>query len=336
MTNLKTAALAVLALSVSGTAFAGMYAVPPAMGCTAGNVTVPCEKKGWSIGAEALYVQVGNVGQVSNTTTTTTVNGVNYINESDDSLTPDWAWAFRVEAAYMFGTGNDINLNWTHFVKDTTQTTVAEGIDGYYTIDTVVGAQDTVSTDIDNKFDAVNFEFGQMVNFGEKVSTRFHAGLQYADIRQTLSQSAWNSANTLDYDYTNIESKFSGIGPRAGADTNYAFGNGVSIFGNFAAGLLIGDLSTDITVDATDTEGTVTDEATEDASSSNSIVPEAEAKLGVAYTKPMAQGDLKIEAGYELVNYWDASTINGNDYNSEETSFNYQGIFLGLKWLGNA
>ena len=334
MVNLKTAALAVLALGVSSVASAGMYAAPAA-GCTVGNnVTVPCDKKGWSIGAEALYVQVGNVGQVTANATGSTVDGVTYLNVNNDSLTPDWAWAFRVEAAYMFGTGNDVTVNWMHLVKDSSQTNTGTGIDGLYSLDTVADT-DTVLTDIDNKFDAVNLEFGQLVNFGEHTSTRFHGGLQFADIRQTLAQSEWASTNAAEYDYTNIESKFSGIGPRAGADTSYAFGNGISVFGDFAAGLLIGDLKTTAYSDLTDSTGALVARATDTSSVSNAIVPEAEARLGLAYTQPMAEGDLKIEAGYELANYWDASTINGNDYNSEETSFNYQGIFLGLKWMGN-
>lgn len=335
MVNLKTAALAVLALGVSGAASAGMYAAPPAMGCTAGNVTVPCEKKGWSIGVEGLLVKVGDVGQVTSTTTTTTTGGVTSSTTTNDSLDPDWDWAFRLEAAYMFGTGNDLNLNWTHFTNLTSQSTVATGINALYATD-VTGA-DTVATDIDNKFDAINLEFGQMVNFGEKVSTRFHGGLQFADIRQTLAQSSYVSTAATTYNYYNNESKYTGIGPRAGADTSYCFGNGVSIFGDFAAALLIGDLETTTSTDSV-SAGTLTNTTSSTSSVSNAIVPEAEARLGLAYTKPMAQGDLRVEAGYELTNYWDASTVNGSTANAtaDETSFNYQGIFLGLKWMGNA
>lgn len=348
MVNLKKAALAVLVLGVSGAASAAMYAPPPAPGCPEGNVTVPCEKRGWSFGVDALYVQVGSAGQVATTTTGTVASaGVQSVeipqySNNYTSLTPDWNWGFRVDAAYLFGTGNDLNLNWTHFVKTTDQTNTAaagETLNGLYIADVLDSGEDidNIDSSVDNKFDAVNLEFGQTVNFGEKVASRFHAGLQYADIRQTISQSGWNGSNVAIYDYSSTESKFAGVGPRAGLDSSYDFGNGVSIFGNFAGGLLVGDVKYNSSQSFTDAEGTGTIVAsgTTSATSDTSFVPEAEAKLGVAYTKPMAQGDLRVQAGYQVANYWNALSTTSQGTDGDKTDFNYQGVFLGLKWLGN-
>jgi len=332
MVNLKKAALAVIALGVTSVASAGMYAPPAAAGCTGSSVSVPCEKQGWSFAADALYVQTNNVGQV--TTTGTTSNGV--ATASYQNLQPNWVWGYRFAAGYDFGTGNDLNVNWTHFVKQSSQTT--DGAVALYASNDLQGdnASTNVATDIDNTFNAVNFEFGQTVNFGEHVDTRFHAGLQYAQIKNTLDQSV-NSSNVAIYNEETIESKFDGIGPRLGMDSSYSFGNGLSVFGNVAGSLLVGNLKYNETGVQTNANGTGTTAAgtITSASADNSIVPEMDAKLGLSYTKPLAQGDLSAEVGYEVANYWNSTSYTSSAGDADKTDFGYDGIFFGLKWLGN-
>lgn len=334
MISLKKAALAVFAFGVSSAASAGMYEAPPAaMGCTGNNVTVPCEKRGWSFAADALYVETNNVGPV----TATVSGGETSTNRSFNDFQSDWQWGFELAAAYYFGTGNDINLNWTHFTSNSSETNTQAGVVGLYTVSFIddIGEANSISTSVDNNFDAVNFEFGQLVHFGEHVDTRFHAGLQYASISQTLDQSAWISTEPEFVNTGNIKSEFNGLGPRLGMDNSYNFGNGVSLFGNLEVGLLVGDITTNLTFTEIDSDvpgGEV--QATYDNSFDSSLVPEAEAKLGVSYTKPLAQGDLSVDVGYEVANYWDA-LASTTDYN-ETTNFGYNGLFFGLKWMGNA
>lgn len=343
MVSLKKAALAVLALGVTGVASAAMYVPPPATGCTVGNnVTVPCEHKGWSFAADALYVQTNNVGAVTSdiTGTNTGVPATSTLNDDIGSLNTDWNWGFELAAAYYFGTGNDVNINWTHFVHGSDQT-VTDGtgsLTGNYIHDIYPSgsAADTIYTDVSNNFNAVNFEFGQLVHFGEHVDTRFHGGLQWAQIDETLTQTGTDASSGAD-DSAYITSDFDGIGPRFGMDSTYNFGNGFGVFGDLAASILVGSVKT--TSSETYNNGTAdTGSLTSSSSTGNSVIPEAEAKLGVRYTKALAQGDLSAEVGYQAVNYWDAQNI--TDYNdlgnSDESNFGYNGIFFGLKWVGNA
>jgi hypothetical protein len=345
MVSLKKAALAVLALGVTGVASAAMYMPPAAAGCTVGNnVTVPCEKKGWSFAADALYVQTNNVGAVTSNVTGgfNTADATGAINNNVGDLGTDWNWGFQLAAAYYFGTGNDVNINWTHFVHSTEETdTAASGVMiGNYLSDILnTGAsQNQVYTKLDNDFNSVNFEFGQLVHFGEHVDSRFHGGLQWAQIDETLTQTGSNTSVAAANDTNVIDSDFDGIGPRFGADTAYNFGNGFSLFGNVAGALLIGSINTTQTETFTNTAGAIVGQATSSSDTGNTVVPEAEAKLGVRFTKAMAQGDLSAEVGYQAVNYWNAQNI--TDYNdvgnSDESDFGYNGIFFGLKWMGNA
>lgn len=142
----KKTAIAALVLGVSGAASAAMYAPAPAPACSAGNVTVPCEKMAWDLGIHALYLRtsdnVGSTGQ--------------YNGDSD--------WGFRLEGSYHFGTGNDVTIEWTWFDNDFG----TNGTAGYRNA----------------KYNVVNVEMGQHVDMGEMFDMRFHGGFQYANFQQ--------------------------------------------------------------------------------------------------------------------------------------------------------
>jgi hypothetical protein len=312
---------------------------PAATGCTVGtNVTVPCEKKGWSFAADALYVETNNIGAVSANTTTSGTTGTT-TNVGVNDFNNDWNWGFVLAAAYYFGTGNDINLNWTHFVHTADQTDTAD--EGYYIGDVLDDSEalDQVSTSVGNDFNSLNLEFGQLVHFGDHVDTRFHAGLQWAQVDESLEQTGLNTSDdSLSTDSASVTSDFDGIGPRLGMDSAYNFGNGLSLFGDLAASLLVGSVKTTSSETRTDEAGDVSAIINTSSSTGNMVVPEAEVKLGVRYTKPLAQGDLSAEVGYEAVNYWNVQNLAQYDDtgSDNESNFGYNGIFFGLKWMGNA
>lgn len=319
-------ALAVASLAISTTANAAMYSkAPPPPACTGVNVTVPCEAQAWDFGIQALYVRP--------------IQGTNQywapaIGNNFDAVLlnsdPKWTWAFRLEGSYHFGTGNDININWTHFSKKVERNYV-------YNLD-AIAPQLRLNLDFynDAKFDAVNFEFGQHVDFGEHKNVRFHGGLQYARIDST---NKWTgSVNAFPNDFVHVQdaSKFNGIGPRGGVDMSYDFDNGFSITGSAAGSILVGTLKSTLSAWGTGPNlgaiGVVANGVSLRASKT-SIVPSVEAKLGAKYTHAMAQGDLSIEGGWMFANYWDSvqTTLLPDTHN-----FGYQGPYLGVKWMGNA
>ena len=313
MLNLKKTAVAVLALG-SSAVFAG------SMGpvCSAVNVTVPCESTAWDFGAKALYMQpsVNSNGGFGLDTTT--------------SHNPNYNWGFQIEGSYHFNTGNDLNVNWYHLTKSSDRT--------FGPGPTVTGAFGTTSVtpvsavaSLDPKWDMVNIEFGQHVDFGDNKSVRFHGGGEYARLSNDVATSsvltvkrpgvvASKVANATTYKPT-----YNGFGPRLGADMAYGFGNGLSVYANGATAMLAGTSS--FTTSYTDTLGdfeTVKHSRT-------TIVPEIDAKLGATYTYAMAQGDLTLDAGWMWVNYFNVHENN----DSLRSDFGLQGPFIGLKWLGN-
>jgi len=259
----KKTAIAALVLGFTGAASAAMYAPAPAPSCAAGNVTVPCERSAWDLGVDALYMR-----SEDNALLNTAGFRANY------------GLGFRLEGSYHFGTGNDVSLNWAHGKKTTDETI------------------NTVALSLTNTLDVVNFELGQVVNFGESVSMRFNGGVQYITVKDT------GSSDAVAFDI-----KGTGFGPRLGMMTQYDFGNGFGVYGDLDAALLVTKI-TDIT-STTDAHGTAL------STSSN---------IGMTYTHSMAQGDLTTRLA------WGVRQVNM----ASAAGAGWDGFTLGMKWVGNA
>lgn len=326
MFSLKKTAIAVLALG-SSAAFAGTMGPV----CTPGNVTVPCATTGWDVGVYALYLEPSYSG---------TPRIFNYLGSSfvgdqrvHTKLNTDFDWGFKLEGSYHFSTGNDINVNWYHWDDTTSQ-------NAHYFSETS-GAEVTFTPyQIEHKWDAVNFEFGQHVDFGEFKNIRFHGGAQYARLEHreyaAYAINVPSAGFVVDPDtgaivldpgssevgVNRVDLTFRGVGPRVGADMSYDWINGFAIYANGAAALLVGDKKVN------DTSNVEPNRA-----SRTSIVPELEAKLGLKYTYAMAQGNLTLDGGYMVANYWDAFEFVQAGF-AGSTNFGVHGPFIGLKYVG--
>ncbi len=341
--SLKKITLALVALGLSGAAFAGSYTPEAApVGCTAGNVTVPCEKSAWDIGFTGMYVQATN--DDLHDYSTTTVAGNNFDTDVH-TLNPKSGFAFNLQGSYHWGTGSDITVDWTHLNRSSS-TDVVGGTFGPVNnpVGRFIGGYNTVSSTVKFQHDAVNVAFGQLLNVGEHVDVRLHGGLQWARVDGTFDQSGVNVTNGVVLPLFASEvaqntSKFDGIGPRAGFDASYKFGNGLSLVGRSAIALLVGDIKTD-TYNAVAINGLGTFVGTSHQTT-RTVVPAANADLGVAYTHAMAQGDLGLEAGYRVaadfnsVRWVDSANTNAGRTGHEVSNFGYHGFYLTAKWTGN-
>jgi hypothetical protein len=313
MHQLKNLSLAMLSLSAS-ISFAGTMG--PA--CTPGQATVPCSTSAWDIGIQALYLHpsfAGDPRTLVGLYTTKNVNGTRvWVNRFDD-----YDWGFKIEGSYHFNTGNDVNLNWYHYDNTFGQPYQSTNFNGaILDIDVNQGV----------KWDALNLELGQHVDFGENKNVRFHGGIQYANLEATdysLFRSViFEGALVVQNSQNRTKQEYSGFGPRFGLDMDYDFKNGVAIYANGAAAVLVGKSQVN---DASDEEP--------NRSEINSyIVPEIEGKVGVKYSHAMAQGTLMADLGYMAVNYFSAI------YTTQEAlrgsnNFGLSGPYAGLKWTGS-
>lgn len=330
MLTLKKTAVAVLALG-SSAVFAG------SMGpvCTPGMVTVPCARTAWDFGAQALYLDAG----------TSIGDYIGHVVNSDSSSTAvkpsnTWSWGFEIEGSYHFNTGNDVNLNWYHIdhSKNVLRTLGAgqEFAPIWYGSTTNTGRLISgVSANVSHQWDAVNLEFGQHVDFGEFVNTRFHGGLSYLHLlRNETIQGTPVAPTTIPTQRLNSNLSYNGVGARLGADNFYDWNNGFAVYAKGEMALYAGQSKTTANASTpyvTFIPGlTSTFPVGQFSGSTTKVVPELGAKLGGTYTYAMAQGDLSFDVGWMWINYFNAidNTINAYD-------FNLQGVYFGAKWVGN-
>ncbi|MCC5792776.1 MAG: hypothetical protein JJT82_09260 [Legionellaceae bacterium] len=305
MLNLKKTAVAVLALG-SSAVFAGTMGPV----CTPGNVTVPCENTAFDVGIYALYLKPSYSAN-SAFIETVDANGNSVYRE----LKNDWDWGFRLDGSYHFNTGNDLTVNWYHFNGKTTNRFILADVDAAF----------AAGMRIEPKWDAVNLEFGQHVDFGDYKDIRFHAGVQYARIQRDARIAVDVTSPNVNFDVAERQrTRYNGFGPRIGSDMTYNFGNGFAVYGNAAAAILVGQhkSSTTNSVLGTSRRGDHT-----------AMVPELEAKLGMKYGYAMAQGDLTLDAGWMWVNYFDAQRALFDEVQTGNFALN--GPYIGLKYVGN-
>jgi hypothetical protein len=98
MLKLKKTAVAVLALG-SSAVFAGTMGPV----CAPGNVTIPCEKTAWDLGAQALYLQTSIAGDAfydnAHTVSPNASGSTSIYHETSTGSQGNWGWGFMVEGS---------------------------------------------------------------------------------------------------------------------------------------------------------------------------------------------------------------------------------------------
>lgn len=270
--------------------------------------SVNSDQHTWSFGAQANYLApTYSVDYLTAFTTNATTANFN-------SLDPDWNWGFKLEGGYQFNTDNDINVNWSHFDETTSRTILLTTIPSGITFN--------ADTQVKPRWDAVNAEYGQNINFGERKNIRFHGGGQYAWFKTTVLAAP---AGTVFSDQ--LTTKFNGVGPRVGADLAYDWRNGIVMYAKGATALLIGTASFNTNT------ASVLSAAGSSNGSKRQMVPELEGQLGISYTYPLSQGDVKFDAGYLWLNYFDSQNIRTFSREGGTSDFALSGPYVGLKWM---
>ena len=356
------------ALSMSVNAQSAALPEEPIQACTLGEVTVPCEAKAWDIAFDVFYAR-----QASETNWYTIHNPV--ISSSPmqqyqyHQHQPDWAWGFRAEASYHFGTGSDIRVNYFYLNRSTDNQlkSADNNLHSPYLPDWFDGRIPPIDEPIItpegwNQIDQwsrtrlhnANIEFGQTSDFGEKINIRFHSGLGFIYLNHNLTIEGSNTGSQRRQQIrakNEMQSRFSGIGPRFGQDTRYDFDNGVSIYGNYAIGAYIGHLKStgNVTTQVPDdTRLTEVDiEVIRNTSSQTAMVAGFEARLGIQYALPVSFGDVTFDLAFHTRIYQNIiqqtgientvigpTVISDIEFTKQNHNWGFFGPSLGIKVIG--
>ncbi|MFT3741833.1 MAG: Lpg1974 family pore-forming outer membrane protein [Gammaproteobacteria bacterium] len=372
--------LSVVLAAAGLSASLGAYAAVPT-DTTPFGVNIPNLKGGIEVTLEGLYLRPTdeNLDYAQVNTTAFDFSGFPFntsvVTDRDlKSVNPNYDFAFRIGLGYVFpDSGNDVQLNWLHFDHSNDSSTstnpgdvlvTAIGIPlinppvNIFGITGDVGA----TSDVDSKLDTVNLDVGQYVNFGTRLQTRFFGGLQFSRVEQDThnTYSAFYTDNLIPpatFSFTeddDLDSKFTGVGPRFGVDTSYNIWNCFGLAAHVSGALLVGklnDTDQDTNLNAIlsfPTGGGTTvlnfnDNIDTDTNDNDwRVVPTFDAKLGLNYTWLFQnQSALTLEAGYQVTRFFDVvdtyqvnnsglGVLTGID--RETTNVGYDGPFLSLNY----
>jgi hypothetical protein len=197
----------------------------------------------------------------------------------------------------------------------------------------------SVSSSADTKLDAVDLDVGQYIDVGTRLRMRMFAGLRLARVSSDLSTTfAEDDANYFveipgpgkdadgllsSFGNEQLNSKFTGMGPRLGVDAVYHLGHSFGFVAKASASVLVGESESNSSFlgglsmtgidigmpnnnDDADPAEFVIDVSSESEKSAR-VVPVLDAKLGLNYTHTFQnQSLLTIEAGYQATQYINA------------------------------
>lgn len=324
--NIKRLTLALIALGLSAPVLADSSPF-----C----VTVPNQQGGFTVGADLLWLRPHTPDLTYSTASTSVTTGLVTTNTTTLSiLNPSYHWAFDLMAAYRIPcTGNDITALWTHLSNKSDSASESHHFSSTDPLDPRIDATDFSST---FKYDAVDLDLGQRVNFGDYFNFRMFAGLRGADVKQTFSKtltatitiSPLTGFATLDQ-----SSEFKGIGPQMGIEGRYCIGYGFGIDAGTTLSALVGRVDNSAST-ATFTLPTTTSSSNSiSVDKKNRVVPALDMNLGVDYTfnfNNCSRSSLVIQAGYKVIHYWDV-----NDRLISNTTASFDPALTGVNTAGS-
>ncbi len=271
--------------------------------CQAKTATVPCERKAWNVGIEALYLEPYYNGFL----TYLAPQQVATNTFKHSQIGKEYGWGFRIEGSYHFSTGKDLKVNWLHYKNRVATEQIGENNQVFINHTTP-------------QIDAVNIEIGQLVHYGESAAIRFHGGGQYAQIKNPLYI---DSNGIAQFD---IQTKANIIGPRLGADMMYDFQKGFTAFCNGAGALLAGKNKF---------HNVSPRFSSVHYGESTDVTPLLEAKLGAQYTHRISDSEVKLKLGWMWLKYFNIyQTFANRTNNIEQSDLSLQGPFAGVVWIG--
>lgn len=170
-------------------------------------------------------------------------------------------------------------------------------------------------------FNQVNIDYGQMVNFGDRLHTNLFVGIAVTQIKQYRNTTfngtfeATDSFPALQGPISrNIQQPicFIGAGPQCGLDFSYCIRGGLDFEGRFKTSLFVGRLANKQVFNSVSPEAPLLATPNPNVQRTfvqrtTSVVPAIEQGLGLSFTFDECCGTtVKIAAGYQVQVYFDA------------------------------
>jgi len=241
---------------------------------------------------------------------------------AEQELRPSYKPGFELGVRYLFpnSENKDINLDWTHFYSNTSSSVTADGVTYFLGPDYEIGPLGVpirqATGQATFRYDVVNLDVGQYVNFGQHLQMRIFAGLSNGFLREEV-MSTYSGTTTGIYagpfsTQQDVNSIFIGLGPRLGVEGDYTFNSGFGLLAEGAVSTLIGGLTSRSTYTSSAQEllvlygQKVNNQVIKDQTVYQ-VIPGIDAKLGVNYKHLFNNNALlTVSAGYQAAVYMNA------------------------------
>ncbi len=283
-----------------------------------GDNQLPCEARAYDFGLDVLYFQNTANLMTHNIYTEGEENTLN------KGFNPNMGFGARLEGSYHFANGNAFTLTWSHFAKDSDGQTLYSNL---FNDEAVPGSFTSFTQK--SKFDIVNAELSQRLDFANRYELLIHGGVQYASMREVyIARNAVGAPAEQSAAGSKLFSEqINGIGPRVGIKSQFHTMKHIDLFANIATTALY----TRNSVHSLRALKIYTNTEIMSANSSARYLKldlAGDIAVGARYHVPTKHGDVSVKAAWEDHIYINAGFL---DYN-----VSWQGVSLGVKWVGNA
>lgn len=316
MLGIKSSAI----LSAIGLALgsAAIYANTTASSNNFLNVSIPDLQPGFEFSITALALRPG----ASNLNYVIYNKGLPLQSPSwtEKEIAPGFGAAFQLGARYIFPEGKDVSLDWTHLNSSSFSSTVAPNTNFFLGPDYEIGPTGipirNATGNAQFKYDVINLDAGQFVDFGKHVEMRVFVGLSNTYLREQVNATyTGNTTGLYKGPFSTrqeVTANFTGIGPRLGIEASYLTDKGFGFVGKAAASALIGSSYAKTAYISSAQQlkvvnGQNTNYQTIQDNNITQVIPGFDAKLGLIYKHGFSNCTiLTLEGGYQAAVYINA------------------------------
>lgn len=341
-----------LAILISGFSFNQVLA---SWGQSPCYVTVPCFEKGFTIGLTGFYSRPQNddlTYAVVYPATDENLTNLDFLKDGHvKSISPDYDWGYRISLGYNFScTANDLLITYRNFNHHTQENVNYRDAIVFATLvdfqATTISDNVRVATHAGATFDyqALDVDFGQHFNIGCNTHVKLFAGVRFADLERKFDVDYLLDVIAIERHisvHPKQDSRFRGVGPRAGTEIQYSLCRGFGLIGEATGSLLVGDIRSSYFQRNLNTLADVT--VVDDFRSfrnpdQHKCVPNLTGKLGVNYNYDFCNCShtrLTLEAGYQVDHYFDvvynSFAVNAFDGNKQVSDVTFNGPYVSVQ-----